>query len=183
MFNPNDWLPRDDNPYDGAWRDLATGVNPEWMNPEEANAANDGPGTPVEPINTRLEGPWGLPWWDAVEDPFKLATDIPLTADPQPWSPREDVGGKPMKADYEPAFKTRGPIQAWGLEPSGGLSGDQAVGRIMRFPANIPDRFDPYGVWNTDIRDDLAGAMAVDDLPYESDAAVTTGLLMWPGVD
>jgi hypothetical protein len=170
----------DSNPYDGAWRDLATGVNPEWMNPEEANAANDGAGTPSEPIYTRLEGPWGLPYWDAVEDPYVRA-GIPLTADPLPWSPREDIGGEPMKGAYEGAYKTRGPIQAWGHEPSGGLFGDQALGRIMRFPANQPERFDALGVWNTDVRDDLAGAMDVSNLPYDSDAAVATNLLNWTG--
>lgn len=181
-FDPiNPWLPADGNPYDGAWRDIETGVNPEWLNPEEANGATDGPGTPPEPIYTRLEGPWGMPWWDAVEDPYTRVT-IPQSATPLAWSPNEDIGGKPSVGAYESAYRTRGPVQAFGLEPSGGLFGDQAIGRIMRFPANIPDRFDQYGVWNTDIRDDLAAGMAVSELGYESDYEVTSGLLTWPGV-
>lgn len=181
MFNPNAWLPPDNNPFDGAWRDLETGVNPEWMNPEENNGANDGPGTPVAPIYTRLEGPWGLPWWDAVEDPY-IRTPITTSPNPSAWSPNEDVGGEAMIGAYEGAYRTRGPVQAFGHEPSGGLWGDQALGRIMRFPANVPERFDAYGVWNTDLRDDLAGAMAVGELPYESDTTVTTNLLQWPRV-
>jgi hypothetical protein len=173
-----------DNPYDGAWRDLATGVNPEWMTPEEANGANDGPGTPAEPIYTRLEGPWGLPYWDAVEDPHILI-DIPDSPDPLPWSPSEGttaMGNLPRIGAYEGAYRTRGSVQAWGHEPSGGLWGDQAIGRIMRFPANIPERFDAYGVWNTDIKDDLAASMDNQDLPYQTDTVVTTGLLQWPNV-
>jgi hypothetical protein len=175
MYDPN-------VPYDGAWVDLATGVNPEWMTPEEANGANDGPGIPRdEPITTRLEGPWGLPYWDAVEDPYRQV-DIPQSATPNAWSPNEDVGGQPRTAAYEGAYRTRGPIQAWGHEPSGGLWGDQAIGRIMRFPANVPERFDAYGVWNTDIRDDLAASMDNQGLPYRGDTEVTTSLLQWPNV-
>ena len=173
-FNP-------DNPYDGVWRDIETGVNPEWMNPEEANGATDGPGIPDEPIYTRLEGPWGMPYWDGLEDPYERVQVQP-SPNPQAWSPAEDIGSDPMLADYTGAYRTRGPIRAFGHEPSGGLYGDQAIGRIMRFPANIPDRFDPYGVFNTDIRDDLAGAMDVDDLPVDSTAIVTTNLLQWPNV-
>jgi len=175
------WLqPADGNPFDGVWRDLETGVNPLYDNPEDAHAANDLPGTPPEPIYTRLEGPWGLPWYDAVEDPYK-AIDIPQTNDPLPWSPNEDVGGQARIGAFEGAFRTRGPVRAWGHEPSGGLSGDQALGRIMRFPANIPERYDPYGVFNTDPRDDLAAAMEYGDLPYQSDTGVTMNLLQWAG--
>lgn len=171
----------DDTLFDGTWRDLSTGVNPEWLNREEANAANDGPGTPPEPIDTRLEGPWGLPYWDGLEDPF-VHVDIPQSATPLPWSPNEDIGGVARLGAYEGAYRTRGPVQAWGHEPSGGLWGDQAIGRIMRFPANIPERFDPYGVWDTDIVDDVAAGMDVNDLPYANDAAITTSLLQWPNV-
>jgi len=170
-----------DAPYDGAWKDLETGVNPEGVTPEEANGANDGPGIPTEPIYTRLEGPWGLPWWDATEDPLNII-DVAQSPEPLPWSPQEDVGGRPRIGAYEGAYRTRGPVQAWGHEPSGGLWGDQALGRIMRFPANIPERFDAYGVWNTDIHDDLAASMDNADLPYQTDTVVTTNLLQWPNV-
>lgn len=182
MFNPNDyaWLSPDGNPYDGTWRDLATGVNPEWMNPEEANAANDGPGTPAFPIYTRLEGPWGLPWWDGAEDPY-CQVQVAQSPNPLPWSPNEDVGNQPRLGAYEGAYRTRGPVQAWGHEPSGGLFGDQALGLIMRFPANSPNRYDPYGVFTTDVKDDLAASMDIDDLAYVSDTSVTRNLLNWPG--
>jgi hypothetical protein len=174
MFNPN-------QPFDGTWRDLYTGVNPEFANREEANAANDGPGTPPEPIATRLEGPWGLPYWDGLEDP-DAKVDVRQSPDPLPWSPYEDIGNAPRLGAYEGAYRTRGPIQAWGHEPSGGLWGDQAIGRIMRFPANIPERFDPYGVFTTDPRDDLAAAIAVDELPYRNETIIITDLLEWtPG--
>lgn len=170
-----------DNPYDGVWRDVETGVDPVLDNPEEADGANDGPGTPALPVYTRLEGPWGYPWYDGVEDPCNLY-DGPLSPNPTVWSPAEDVGGQQRISAYEGAYRTRGPVRAWGHEPSGGIWGDQALGRIMRFPAVIPERFDPYGVWNTDIRDDLAASMAVADQPYQDDTAVTTSLLQWPNV-
>lgn len=170
-----------DTHYDGDWRDLATGIDPVWDEPTEADGAIDGGSIPLEPIDTRLEGPWGLPWYDAMEDPFVL-TDLAISANPLPWSPEEDIGNSPMVGAYEGAFRTLGPVQAWGHEPSGGLTGDQAIGRIMRFPANMPERYDPYGVFNTDVRDDLAGAMAVDNLPYHDTAEITTNLLQWPNV-
>lgn len=174
MFDP-------DSPYDGTWRDIYTGVNPEWADHEEANAANDGPGTPSEPITTRFEGPWGVPYWEGLEDPH-VKVEARFSPNPLPWSPNEDVGGEPRIAAYEGAYRTRGGVQAWGHEPSGGLWGDQNIGRIMRFPANIPERFDAYGVWNTDTRDDIAAAMANGDLPYQSEAAITTDLLQWPNI-
>lgn len=167
--------------YDGTWRDLDTGVDTS-LTVAEFSPAFDQPGIPDDhPIVTRLEGPWGLPYWEGLEDPFCLV-DVPQSPTPLPWSPNEDVGNEPRIAAYEGAYRTRGPVQAWGHEPSGGLWGDQALGRIMRFPANIPERFDPYGVWNTDPRDDLAAAMAVSDLPYQSDTVVTTDLLQWPNI-
>lgn len=171
----------DGNPYDGTWRDLETGTDPQYHNPEEADGANNGPGIPSAPIYTRLEGPWGLPYWDAVEDPYTRVT-VPASPDPLPWSPREDVGAQPQIGAYEGAYRTRGAVQAFSHEPSGGLFGDQNLGLIMRFPANIPDRYDPHGVWNTDIRDDLAASMAVSNLPYQTDEQLTQRLLLWPTV-
>ncbi len=164
--------------YDGTWRDLYTGADPE-----AGNVMLDGMANPIpsEPVPTRLEGPWGLPYWDGLEDP-DCFVDVAQSPTPLPWSPNEDVGNAARVAAYEGSFRTRGPVQAWGHEPSGGLWGDQAIGRIMRFPANVPERFDPYGVWNTDVRDDLAAAMATQDLPYQNDTEVTTSLLLWPNV-
>jgi len=171
----------DNNPWDGTWRDLETGTDPAWDNPEEADGANDAAGTPAEPIYTRLPNAVGLPWWDAVEDPLAIH-GLAASPNPQVWSPYEDVGSVPIVGAFEGAFRTRGPIQAFGHEPSGGLAGDQAIGRIMRFPANIPERFDPNGVFNTDIRDDLSAAMMYDDLEYQTEAQITTNLLQWPNV-
>lgn len=183
FYPDNAWMPYgDSNIYDGAWRDLETGVNPEFMNREEANAATDGPGTPREPIYTRLEGPWGIPYYDGTEDPYARVDFLAISPDPLPWSPYEDVGNQPMIGAYEGAYRTRGSVQAWGHEPSGGLSGDQALGRIMRFPANAPERFDPYGVFNTDIRDDMAAGMDNDELAYASDTTVARRLLTWPTI-
>lgn len=174
MFDAN-------SPYDGTWRDIETGVDAVEPSPRNSVHFMDGEPIPKLPIYTRFDGPNGSPWWDGEEDPVQLF-DAPFSPNPLPWSPNEDVGGEAIVAAYEGAYRTRGPVQAWGLEPSGGLFGEQARGLIMRFPANIPERFDPYGVWNTDPRDDLAGAMAVDELPYQNNVELTTNLLQWPNV-
>lgn len=165
----------------GVWRDLATGVDPMWGNPQDADGALDAAGTPPEPIHTRLDGPWGLPWWDGLEDPTS-PTGLPFRESPNPSYPDESIGAKPLPGAYEPAVRTVGPVRAFGHEPSGGLSGDQAVGRIMRFPANIPDRYDPNGVWNLDYRDELAASIAANESPLITEAEATTSLLLWPNV-
>lgn len=163
----------------GDWQDLAVGVNPAYADPTEANGATDGIGIPDRPIYTRAEGPWGLPWWDAKEAP-DAPTD--LFKSPNPTYPNEDVGALPIVGAYDGAYRTLGPVLAWGHEPSGGLRGDQAIGRIMRFPANIPERYDANGVWNTDYLDELAQAIANGNEPIVTDAQVTTDLLVMPNV-
>lgn len=165
---------------DGTWRDLATGVDPQYAFPENANGTGaDLAGDPGQPVNTRLEGPWGLPWWDGIED---VNARTGLTASMDPTYPKEDVGAQEIVGAYEPAVRTLGPVRAWGHEPSGGLTGDQAIGRIMRFPANIPDRYDPNGIWNVDYRDELAAVLATNGQGDVTDAAVTTSLIQWPNV-
>lgn len=166
----------------GTWRDLNTGVNPAWGFPEDADGALDQAGTPAEPVHTRLEGPWGLPWWDGLEDPNWQWDELGLVASPDPTYPREDIGAAPIVGAYEPAVRTRGPVYKWSHEPSGGIYGDQSIGRIMRFPANIPERYDQNGVWNLDYRDELAGSIAANESPMVSEAEYTTSLLLWPNV-
>jgi hypothetical protein len=162
----------------GYWQDLATGVDPTFANKEDADGALDQAGTPALPVYTRIDGPWGLPWWDGKEDP-NAVTDLFASANPS--YPDEDVGALPIVGAYEPAVRTLGPVLAWGHEPSGGLTGDQAVGRIMRFPANIPERYDANGVWNIDYLDELAQAVANGNEPIVTEAEYTTSLLLGPG--
>lgn len=163
---------------EGTWRDLHVGVNPQYGDPEWVDGSTDQPGDFGVPIDTRLEGPWGIPWWDAQEDP---AAASGLFSSPNPSYPNEDVGASPIVGAYEPAVRTLGPVQAWGHEPSGGIYGDQALGRIMRFPPNIPERYDRNGVWNIDYRDELAAVIAFGDQPIISEAEVTTSLVLGPG--
>lgn len=165
----------------GTWRDIVTGVDPNWGDPENADGALDSAGTPAEPIHTRLEGPWGAPWWEGLEDP-ESPTGLPFTESPNPSYPNESVGASPIAGAYEPAYRTHGSVYEWGHEPSGGLYGDQAIGRIMRFPANVPDRYDPYGVWNIDYMDELAATMYANGAPLVTDSEVTTQLINFPHV-
>lgn len=159
----------------GTWRDIDTGVNPFWGEPEEM--FNDR-GVLNEPITTRMEGPWGVPYWDGLEDPT-APTGLPAES-PNPTYPDESVGGRQGPGAYQAAFRTLGPVRAWGHEPSGGIWGDQSIGRIMRFPANIPERYDVDGVRVGDFRDELAGAIAANNAPVVSDADVYNELVYFP---
>jgi hypothetical protein len=161
----------------GMWQDLYTGVNPAYTQPTDADGALDAAGFPDAPIATRLEGPWGLPWWDAQEDPW---APTELFSSPDPTYPDEAVGARPIVGAYEGAYRTRGPVYQWGHEAGGGLGGDQALGRIMRFPANVPTRYDANGVRNIDYMDELAQAIANGNEPIVSEAEYTTSLLLGP---
>ena len=168
----------------GVLRHLNTGVNPDYTHPLDADAALDQAGDPGHPIDTYIEGGGAmvLPWFDAFEDP-NAAPDLPelnlsMTAEPQ----GRLVGARPIVGAYEAAVRTRGPVYQWGNEPSGGLQGDQAVGRIMRFPANIPDRYDPNGVIMPSYQDELAAAIATNGAGIISEDQVTTEMITLPGV-
>lgn len=165
----------------GTWRDLDTGVDPYVLFGDKtwADGATDQPGDPGEPIHTRLEGPWGIPWWDGSEEP---GWTTGLTSSPDPQEAFPNVGERPIAGAYEGAYRTDGPVRAWGHEVSGGYHGDQAIGRIMRFPANVPDRYDPNGVWNADYKDELAQAILNNQQPIVGEAEYTTSLLLWPAV-
>lgn len=158
------------------FRDLI-GEDPHWP-----MGAPDQPNAPLprdEPVYTRIEGPWGLPWVEGLEDPNAPSGLLKPTADPQIDVP--DVGWAMPPGDYAGEYRTSGPVQQFGLEPSGGLSGDQAIGRTMRFPVNIPDRYDVNGVHVGDYRDLLIGSLAVNNLPSFSDTMVIEDLVLWPG--
>lgn len=174
----------------GTWRDLETGVDPYWHSWEDADGATDQAGTPPEPIYTRVEGPYGLPWWDALEN-VDAETGLFSSPNPLDWSPREDEGAVAIVGAFEGAFQTNGPIVRFGHEVSGGMvdtdygiaMGDQMIGRIMRFPANIPERYDPNGVYSgADYRDELVALIANGNAPIVSEAEVTTQLTLWPNV-
>lgn len=159
------------------WRDL------EGVGPGSVTWNPDGP-NPTIPrdatINARLEGPWGLPWIEGLEDPN--ASSGMVSPSPNPQIDQPDVGWKMGPGDYEGAFRTRGPIQAWGHEVSGGLWGDQALGRTMRFPANIPDRYDANGVWVGDYHDLLAATLQANEVPmFADEIGGIEALVQWTG--
>lgn len=170
----------------GAWRGNITGTRPENATPENADASWDQVPIPHNaPITTDLENFQGgsammLPWFDATESP-SAPTGVFESMDPT--YPHEDVGARPVTGAYESAVRTLGPVCQWGHEASGGLHGDQALGRIMRFPANVPDRSDPYneGVWQGDYSDELAAAVATNGMGLISDEEMTASLLSFRG--
>lgn len=163
---------------DFTWRDLE-GENPDW-----GNSPNE-PDPPIPhdlPIYTPGvgdNGPWGMPWIDGLENPDAVISGIQSSPDPQ--IDRPDVGAVMGPGDYRGEYRTLGPVRAWGLEPSGGWSGDQAIGRMMRFPANIPERYDANGVYVGDYRDILASTMAAQNRPAFTDTNVVEDLVQWMG--
>lgn len=157
---------------DAVFRDIE-GVTPDWTNPNLPNP----PIPRDEPIVTRIEGPWGVPWLDGQEDPFEPSGLLAPSKNPQIDEP--DVGWSMPPGDYQGAFRTKGPVRAWGHEPSGGLWGDQALGRTMRFPVNVPDRYDANGVWVGDYRDQLAYNVAVNKMPSFTDTDAIEDLVTW----
>jgi hypothetical protein len=165
----------------GVWRELETGTKDERAWPENADASFDQTPIPQTPIVTDLENYQGgpamvLPWFDAKENP---QADTGLYASPDPTYPHWDVGGRSIVGAYEGAVRTRGPVYQFGHEVSGGLWGDQELGRIMRFPANIPSRYDPYNdyVWNGDQRDDMAQAVWNQQIHGPSDDEIYADLI------
>lgn len=159
-----------------AWRDLE-GNDPRWP-----MGAPNQPSPPLPrnaPIITAIDGPWGLPWLEGLEDPDASSGLLRPSKNPQIDEP--DVGWTMPPGAYRGEYQTLGPVQPWGLEPSGGLTGDQAVGRTMRFPVNIPDRYDANGVNVGDYRDLLAGALDANNAPTFTDTNVVDDLVYWDG--
>lgn len=164
------------------WRYLE-GVDPE---PANSGSLPDLPLT-SEPVYTPAvgnNGPWGMPWMDGLEDPNATITGLGLSPNPQVDTVSgQDVGGVIGPGDYRGEYRTRGPVQAWGLEASGGWNGDQAIGRMMRFPANIPERYDANGVNVGDYRDILASTIQMNNYPTFTDNNVIDDLVQWTGPD
>lgn len=169
----------------GAWRELQTGTKPEWQWPENADAAFDQVPIPSEPITTDLMNYQGgaamvLPWYDAKENP---EAQTGMYSSMNPTYPQQDIGGRSIVGAYEAAVRTRGPVYQWGHEVSGGLWGDQEMGRIMRFPANVPSRYDPYNeyVYQGDYRDELAAAIANNGQGITTENEYVSSILMYEG--
>lgn len=169
----------------GAVRVLNTGVHDERAFPENVTGGLDQtpiPEIPWELPESSLEGGSAmvLPWFDAQEDPV---AGTGLYASMDPTYPYEDVGGKSIVGAYEAAVRTQGPVYQWGHEVSGGLHGDQELGRIMRFPANVPSRHDPASdpVWQGDYRDELAASVVNNAGGYPTESEYTASLLSYGG--
>jgi len=56
------------------------------------------------------------------------------------------------------------------------------MARIMRFPANKPERYDPNGVRNLDYSDELAAAIANNGMGIVTESEYTTELITLPNV-
>jgi hypothetical protein len=161
----------------GVYRGIVTGVTPG----EAADGALDQAGIPDAPIRTDFQGPWGQPWFDGLEDPY-ISSGTPMLQSPEPHYPDESFGAIPIVGPYDGSYRTVGPVREWGHEPSGGLYGNQALGRIMRFPTNWVERYDRNGVKLGDYRDELAAAIASNGQGVVSEAEYTTELLLLPNV-
>lgn len=116
----------------------------------------------------------GFPWGDAQEDP-EAYTGLGFTKDPEVFDP--SGGNSQIVGAYEGAFQTQGPIVPFGYEVSGGMSGDQAIGRTMRFANNGPERYDPNGVQFPSWADELAASLYYNGQGLVSENESTTNLI------
>lgn len=118
----------------------------------------------------------GFPWGDALEDPAAVYdTHIGMSADPVVFDP--SGGNLAIVGAYDGAYSTQGPVVPFGYEVSGGLSGDQAYGRTMRFANNGPERYDPNGVQFPSWADELAANLAYNGMGMATDAEFTSNLM------
>jgi hypothetical protein len=161
------------------WRSL------EGVVPGGAGQYTHEPDMPIPPVPVTTPtvsdwGPWGTPWLDGLEDPFATMSGITRPS-PNPQIDEPDVGWQMPPGDYRGEYRTRGPVQPFSHEATGGFSGNQAVGRIMRFPANIPERYDVNGVNVGDYRDLLAQTLEANSVPEFTDTEVVSSLVQWTG--
>lgn len=131
-------------------------------------------GIPPGPINTPLPNATGIPWLEGLEDPY-TPTGLTPTNDAQIDQP--DVGWAMGPGAFEGAFRTIGPVQAWGHEVSGGPFGDQALGRRQKFEPYIPERYDRNGVQLNSYADELMAALEHNGMGQVSEAEYTTSLM------
>lgn len=148
------------------WRGLEIGA--------DADTPNVGPDSIPRHVEDTFLPAAGFPWGDVQEDPETL-THVGITSDPMMDTP--DIGNSPIVGAYDGAYATNGPIVHWGYEVSGGLDGDQALGRTMRFQNNGPERYDANGVQEPSYADELAARLAANGQGQISEAEFTTSLL------
>lgn len=156
---------------------IMRGVISDPPNPprEYANGTQDGDGGSIpETVTYTFLPAAGFPWADVQEDP-STPTTIPFTQDVQIDVP--DVGNAEIVAAYDGAYSTRGPIVPFGYEVSGGLYGDQALGRTMRFQNMGPESYDVNGVQEPSWGDELAARIAANGQGQVTQAEYTTSLL------
>lgn len=144
-------------------------------NPNDANASQaDGP-IPPHVDYVFVPTPTGFPWGDVQEDPDAMYSGIDYTNDVQIDVP--DVGNQQIAGAWDGAYATKGPIVPWGYEVSGGLDGDQALGRTMRFQNMGPERYAANGVQEPSWADELAARLAYNGMGQVTEAEYTTSLL------
>lgn len=112
-------------------------------------------------------GPGDTRWIEGLEDP-SATVNAPPSHDPQ--LPRPDIGAMPEQGAYEGAFRSVGPVRAWGYE-------DQALGRIMRFPVETPESWSANGVSSPAYLDEIAAALASNGRGQVTREEYTTSIL------
>lgn len=150
------------------WRGLEIGA--------DADTPNVGPDSIPRHIEDTFLPAQGFPWGEVLENPDEAYDpQIQLTAYPQMDVP--DLGVRNIVGAWDGVYGERGPVVPFGYEVSGGLSGDQALGRIMRFQNLGPERYDVNGVQEPSYADELAARLAANGQGQVSDAEFTTSLL------
>lgn len=144
----------------------------------EIGAAADTPNVGPDSIPPQIEDTFlpthGFPWPDVQEDPDHYA-GVPITLDPMMDTP--DLGNSEIVGAWDGTFGTNGPVVQWGYEVSGGLDGDQAMGRVMRFQNMGPERYSANGVQEPSYADELAARIASNGQGQVTDNEIMTNLL------
>lgn len=162
----------------GVMRYLHTGVSKELNTLDESTPDLADGYLPALPEDTIL--PNLSPWYDGHEDPYAYPAEMPFLQSPDPQYADVSVGAAMPVGAYDGTYYTRGPVSFGlsGMDESGGLSGDQALGRRMKFEPYIPERYDVDGITTPSYADELAAAIAANGQGQVSDAEMTTSLLL-----
>lgn len=162
----------------GVMRYLHTGVSREPNPIDESTPDLFESWIPDLPEDTVL--PNLTPWFDGHEDPNEKPFDMPFIESPDPHYVDWSVGGMIPPGAYDGSYYTRGPVSYGlsGMDESGGLGGDQALGRRMKFDPYVPERYDVNGIETPSYADELAAAIAANGYGQVSDAEMTSSLLL-----
>lgn len=164
----------------GVMRFIHTGVSKEPNYLDESTPDLTDGYLPLLPEDMILPQAVAAPWFDGHEDPYAYPAGMPFLESPEPQYVDQSAGASMPPGAYDGTYYTHGPVSygLGGMDESGGLGGDQALGRRMKFDPYIPERYDANGITMPSYADELAAAIAANGQGQVTDAEMTTSLLL-----